>query len=143
MFCGNAPCTCNAKAKTETKPRVPRQPRKPTGPKPAVEDLPDNSGSSKPQKAVVGSIHDAMRQAAQKKHVEPPKTERQQQDADQAEIDELIADPEFASAIRAFEPLLGREDRIKYKGLLNEPPSAAERAVTWRKRRDENVSQVL
>lgn len=139
MFCGNAPCTCNAPAKPAAKTRAPRKPSVPKADKPESAELSDSSISTSTQSSDVTSIHDAMRAASKKKQAAAPMTERQTMDAEQAELEGITSDPEMASAIRALGPILDRTEKIKYKELLNSPPSSAERAVTWRKKRDEVV----
>jgi hypothetical protein len=125
MFCGNAPCTCNAKPKAAMK-----VPRKRAAPIVSESNTGSNPSSSKPpsQKA---DAHSAMRAAAKVHHTGATVK------ADNEAIDEIVAikaDPELSAAVRAVEPLMHATEMRRFAEILKEPPAPAERALVWKRR---------
>jgi hypothetical protein len=117
IFCGDAPCSCNVKAKAEPKPRKPRAPRKAAAPK-TLESAPP------PEAKPPVSIQDAMVAAAKRK-APPPK-----------EVAAVMDDIEVCMAIKAVEGIMHEDEKVKWKAVLDMEITPQDRAAAWRARRD-------
>lgn len=131
MFCGNAPCTCNAKPKAERKKRAPRKTAEKTA-GPIVDSLGAASpvAAEAPGKKAV--LTDAMRAAATSQH-QGAATVLAEEAVD--EVVAIMSDPELVDAIKSIEPLMHAVERNRFASVLAMPArSVKERAAAWKNR---------
>lgn len=133
MFCGNAPCTCNAKAKPEPKPRAPRKKALAKNDTPVESPVTEVPGPIV-KTAAIPSIHEAMRAAA--KTQTAPRTERQIEQDEMNALADIASDPLMSAAIRNLGPILDRTEVVRYKHILAAEPSLEDRKAVWKARRD-------
>lgn len=134
IFCGEAPCVCNAPAKPVPKKRVQPVPVESEVAPVAIEQPgPPAPPQRKP------SFKEAMKAAAAAappRPVDPPpppKPVRKQREVNEA-------DALFAAAVRALAPLLAPYEREKYRVIITSTPGPEERKVVWKARRRESES---
>lgn len=131
MFCGQLPCGCNAKkAKPKSSPRT-KKPAAPTS-EPSLTVDQTVEVESKPV-SNRQSMVERMRARAASSPVPPPSPVRARP--------KVAPDPELSNeefemlpAIRALsdEFIIAKEDIAPWRKYLEKPPSARERALTWK-----------
>jgi hypothetical protein len=132
MFCGNAPCSCNAKPKAEPKKRAPRKAAEKTA-GPIVKSLGAAPGVPPSAPGKKAALTDAMRAAATSQH-QGAATVMAAEAVD--EITAILSDPEFVDAIKALKPLMHHNEQRRFAKILAAPSrSVKERADAWKKRR--------
>lgn len=121
MFCGIAPCDCNAKSKVASKPKA--------APKPKAPEAVSTGGTAKP------SFKEAMKAAAA---AAPPRPEprKPEQKVSFAVPETAIEDLLFQAAIRELGPILHPDEKERYRVLLTSRPTTAERKAVWKARRE-------
>lgn len=140
MFCGEAPCVCNAKPKAPAKAKVPAKPKAepkakaPAKAKTATKATEDEIIESAPKPNVMAAMkaraetarpETAVVKPAPMKYV--PKT---------AERDE-VSQAEFDRAIQALGPIMHPKEVAKYSDTLNAPPVISKRVQAWREGQDD------
>lgn len=134
MFCGEAPCVCNAKADAPKKPATRRRAPK--------SDVPIVDGAETEQRAAVKNRASSEIQKAVLTDVIRDSVTTRRQDAEvarQHKIDDEIAwiltDPEFVNAVKAVEPIMHPLERLRFAPVLAAPGlSPRERAARWKER---------
>lgn len=129
MFCGKAPCECNAKPKAEPKKRAPRKKATVTPIVPTLDKRTNSSAPSSPDKKA--GLTAAMRAAATSAHQGAEAVKAQ---ALLSEEDALATDPEWVAAIKAVESLMHPTEKRRFAGILTTVVDVKSRAGLWKAR---------